>query len=274
MSFILRSHHDRYKQRNREGFFRGVSLVAILAAASMLGYYAGTKKNEQDKRQIEIHNVDLQQQTESAEQTRTSLQAKYQTLVIQYQQLAEKYKRELPQGDLPLVTTLAKEQLDKGMAPNRLVQIIRSAQPPQNCSEAVSKRFILSTPVYKGPQSAITFADGAITVTGNGEPSANNRRNKEAWFDPGKPVSMVFHVIGGKKDEKTGLLPLHHTIIVQNREYRFTVSEGPRSFVVVTSDSCDYPESIMQLTPKAGLTSPAEEPVSAPAAPSDAPVAQ
>lgn len=82
----------------------------------MLGYYAGTKKNEQDKRQIEIHNVDLQQ-TESAEQTRTSLQAKYQTLVIQYQQLAEKYKRELPQGDLALVTTLAKEQLDKGMAP-------------------------------------------------------------------------------------------------------------------------------------------------------------
>ncbi len=267
MSFILRSHHERYRQRNREGFFRAVTLIAILSAVAMLGFYAGSKKNEQDKRQIQIHNQDLQAQTESAEQTRTTLQAKYQTLLIQYQQLADKYKRELPQGDLAYITSLAKEQLDKGMAPKRLIQIIRSAQPPQNCSEAISKRFILSTPVYKGPQSAITFADGAITVTGNGEPSANNRRNKEAWFDPGKPISMIFHVIGGKKEEKTGLLPLHHTIIVQNREYRFTVSEGPRSFVVVTSDSCDYPESIMQLTPKPALSDPAaDEPVT-PAAP-------
>jgi type II secretory pathway pseudopilin PulG len=49
-----------------------VSLVAILAAVAMLGFYAGSKKNEQDKRQIQIHNQDLQAQTESAEQTRTT----------------------------------------------------------------------------------------------------------------------------------------------------------------------------------------------------------
>lgn len=250
MSFILRSHHDRYRQRNRESFYRGTAIAAAVIASIMLGFYAGVKKSAQDERQIAIHNIDLQQQTKDSEQTKTELQAKYQTLYIQYQQLADKYTRELPQGDLAQLTALIKDQLNKGMAAKRLAQIIRSAQPPQNCSEAISKRFILSTPIYKGPESAVTFADGAITVTGQGEASINSTRSKEAWFDPGKPVNMVFRVIGGKKDEKTGLLPLHHTIIVQNREYRFTVSEGPRSFIVVTSDSCDYPENIMQLTPK------------------------
>jgi hypothetical protein len=250
MSFTLRTHRDRYKQRSRESIYRGIAFTASMLAALIIGFYAGNLKNKQDTRQIAIQNQELQQLAEVADQTTTDLQANYQTLAIQYQQLTDKYKRDVPQGDLAILTAMIKDQLDKGLPSKRLMQIIRSAQPPQNCSEAVSKRFILSTATYKGPQGAITFADGAITVTGTGESSINNKRSKEAWFDPGKPVTIIFHVIGGKKEEKTGLLPLHHTIIVQNREYRFNVSEGPRSFVVVTSDSCDYPENIMQLTPK------------------------
>ena len=200
------------------------------------------------------------------EQIKTDLQAKYQTLSIQYQQLAERYNRDLPQGDLAQLTALLKEQLAKGTPPKRLAQILRSAQPPQNCSDTVNKRFILSTPIYKGPQSAITFADGAITVTGSGEPSINSKRSKEAWFDPGKPVTITFQIIGGKKEEKTGLLPLHHSVIVQNREYRFTISEGPRSFIIITSDSCDYPESVPAATiVPLGLPPNAPTPEAAPA---------
>lgn len=126
-----------------------------------------------------------------------------------------------------------------------MVQIIRAAQPPQNCSQAVNKRFVLSTPSYKGPQSGVTFADGTVTVSGSGDSSISSKQEKEAWFDPGKPITVVFTVIGGKKETKTGLLPLHHTIILGNKEYRFTISEGPRSFIVISSDYCDYMESVI-----------------------------
>lgn len=240
MSFMLRSHHDRYRQKAREHVYRNMTIAACLLFAIITGYFIGQKRQEQDARQLQQHAQELEAGTKKAEQLTGQLQADHQTLQIQYKQLQDRYQKDVPQGDLALLSNLVKEQLDKGMATDRLVQIIRSAQPPTNCSQAISKRFILSTLAYKGPQSAVTFADGAITVKGNGEPSINSKQEKEAWFDPGKPVEIDFSAIDGKKEAKTGLLPLHHTMIVQNKEYRFTISEGPRSFIVVTSDNCDY----------------------------------
>jgi hypothetical protein len=245
MSFILRSHHDRYRQRAREGLYHRLVITAAIIAALLIGYVGGSKKNHQDVRQMVQQSHELQQSAAQAEQKSTQAQADYQTLSIKFQQLEGQYKRDVPRGDLGLLTALVKEQLDKGMPVDRMIQIIRAAQPPRNCSQPQNKRFILSTPAYKGPDSAITFADGAITVTGSGEPSISNKQEKEAWFDPGKPVSVTFTVIGGKKETKTGLLPIHHTIILRDKEYRFTISEGPRSFIAVSSDNCDYMESVL-----------------------------
>ena len=245
MSFILRSHHDRYRQRAREGLYRNSVFAASVIAALLIGYVGGNKKAEQDNRQLVQQTKEIQASSQLAQDQSTQAQAKYQTLVIKYQQLESQYKRDVPTGDLGLMTALVKEQLDKGLAVDRMIQIIRAAQPPRNCSQAQNKRFILSTPAYKGPDSAITFADGAVTVTGTGEPSINNKQEKEAWFDPGKPVSITFTVIGGKKETKTGLLPLHHTIILRDKEYRFTISEGPRSFIAISGDNCDYLASVI-----------------------------
>lgn len=249
MSFILRSHHDRYRERARQSLQRNITVIAAMIAALLLGYVAGHKKHEQETRQLSQQNNDLQSYSKEAEQQSTTLQAQLQTLLIKYRQLETQYKRDVPQGDLGLLTALVKEQLDKGLAVDRMIQIIRAAQPPRNCSQPVNKRFILSTPAYKGPDSGVTFADGAITVSGSGEPSINSKQEKEAWFDPGKPVTLNFTIIGGKKETKTGLLPLHHTIILRDKEYRFTISEGPRSFIVLSSDSCDYTESVINSTP-------------------------
>lgn len=245
MSFILRSHHDRYRQRSRESFFRGSSILIALALAILLGYMAGNKKHDQETRQLAQQNDELKNVASESEDKSTQAEANYRTLVVKYKQLENQYKRDVPQGDLGLLTALVKEQLDKGLGVERMVQIIRAAQPPRNCSQPQNKRFILSTPTYTGPESAVTFADGAITLGGSGESSINGKREKEAWFDPGKPVTVTFTIIGGKKETKTGLLPLHHTIILRDKEYRFTIAEGPRSFIVISGDNCDYIESVI-----------------------------
>lgn len=245
MSFILRSHHDRYRQRARENLYRNVLILIAMGFAASLGYLAGGKKHDQESRQLIQQHADFKERANLSEEKATQAEANYQTLVIKHRQLENQYNRDVPQGDLALLTALVKEQLDKGLGVERMVQIIRAAQPPRNCSAAQNKRFILSTPVYTGPESGVTFADGAITISGQGEPSINNKREKEAWFDPGKPVDVTFTIIGGKKEVKTGLLPLHHTIIMRNKEYRFTISEGPRSFVVISGDHCDYVESVL-----------------------------
>lgn len=80
-----------------------------------------------------------------------------------------------------------------------------------------------------------------MTVTGEGAPSVSVAGQPEAWYDPGKPVKVIFTEIGGKQTIKEGLLPVQHALVVGSKEYRFTVAAGDRSFIVVTSDSCDYP---------------------------------
>jgi hypothetical protein len=243
MAFILRSHRDRYRQRAQENFYRGVALLACFAAAVTLGYVVGQKKTEQENRVMREKAIELQSAANKSENEISGLRAAYQTLRVQYEQLQSTYNSRVPQGEFGQLVGLVREQLDKGLPFDRLAQIIRAAQPPQNCTQPMNKRFIVSTSAYKGPQSVITFGDGAITLSGNGEPSINSKQEKEAWYDPGKPVEVVFTIIGGKKEVKKGLLPMHHTIILRDKEYRFTISEGPQSFVVVTGDSCVYPET-------------------------------
>jgi hypothetical protein len=245
MSFILRSHRDRHRQRERQDFYRGLMVVGSILIAILIGYVGGQKKHEQQIRQLTEQNKELKESTSQSEQMATKVQADLQTQITKYQQLETQYKRDVPQGDLGLITALVKEQIDKGFASDRMIQIIRAAQPPQNCSQTVSKRLIVTTPTYKGPDSAVTFADGTITVKGSGVSSINNNQEKEALFDPGKPVTINFSMVGGLKESKTGLLPLHYTIILRNKEYRFTIAEGPRSFIVISGDNCDYTESVI-----------------------------
>src|SRR5690606_4668415 len=107
--------------------------------------------------------------------------------------------------------------------------------------EPQAKRFVVKTPVYSGPHGTVSFGNGAITVTGEGEPAVSAAGEAEAWYDPGKPVKITFIEIGGKQTVKEGLLPIQHSMVLGNKEYRFTVAAGERSFISVTSDSCDYP---------------------------------
>ena len=58
--------------------------------------------------------------------------------------------------------------------------------------------------------------------------------------DPAQQVTVRFKN-GEVAETKKGILPLRHSIIVNNREYRFTVEEGSRSFAKVVYDSCAYP---------------------------------
>ena len=218
-------------------------VCCLLGACLVSGYLIGQQRQKLTLEQTKIVLHDVRERADKSEAAMTDLRSRNETLSIELQQLKTTYQTQIPQGDLLVLTNLLQEQLDKGMSVERVSQIIRAARPPQNCSAPVSKRFILSTPAYEGPESKITFAEGAINVSGTGEASINTTGSKEAWFDAGKKVKIVFTQTGGMQEIKEGILPIHHTIIRNDKEYRFSISEGPRSFVVVTSDSCDYLEA-------------------------------
>jgi hypothetical protein len=89
--------------------------------------------------------------------------------------------------------------------------------------------------------SSVAFANNTIAVTGRGESAVDDTGKAQSWFDPAKSVTVTFRGIDGKQATATGVLPMFQTIVVGDKEYRFSLVEGERSFVRVTNEVCAFP---------------------------------
>ena len=231
------SSRRRAKERRRKIMMRVVMFMLVCGFFFWLGGEMVRSSEVAFKTQAEK----LREERAGIDKKIIDLESQVQSTAIRYQQLEEKYKDEVPQGEFKTLTDLVKKRLDAGIRADRLAFIIDQASPPKNCTPAVAKRFVVKTPVYSGPHGTVAFGNGAITVTGEGKSAIGTTGSPEAWYDPGKPVRIKFIELGGKETVKEGLLPVQHAMVVGNKEYRFTVAAGERSFIAVTSDSCDYP---------------------------------
>lgn len=231
----------RYRQRASARKRRVLWFLLAVGVLCGVSYWQGAENVLSGEVAYKQQALKLQQEREGLEQTITTLRSEVQSTQVRYQQLEAKYQQEVPTGAFKQLTDQVKKQLTAGIKPERLSFVIESARPPKNCSEPTTKRFVMRTPVYSGPHGNVAFGNGTITVTGEGVSAVGPTGNPEAWYDPGKPVSITFVQIGGKETVKTGLLPIQHAMVLANKEYRFTVAAGERSFISVTVDNCDYP---------------------------------
>lgn len=241
MSLSYYNPNERYRRRaaGRVGnFFTAMFIIAVIFG---FGFWVGHERAALDEAALKQKVEALELQNAEIEQTLVDSRSEAQTAVMRYEQLQETYQEQIPDGPITDLLALLRKQLEEGRDPDRLAFLIRSARPPRNCSEAKTKRFIVSTPANKGAVSKIAVADGAIVIHGKGVSARNDKGQPESWYDPSRPVKVEFVQLGGVKEVKSKQLPLHHSVIVGAREYRFTVSDGARSFAKVTFDSCDYP---------------------------------
>jgi len=230
-----------YKRQASERRRKVTAVLVFVAILCGISYWWGGEVVRSSESAYKQQALKLQDERGQLEQTITTLKSDVQSTDVRYQQLEAKYEAEVPQGDFRKLTDIVKKQLAGGIKPERLAFVIDSARPPRNCGEPQSKRFVVKTPVYSGPHGTVSFGNGAITVTGDGASAVSATGGGEAWYDPGKPVKITFTEIGGKDTVKEGLLPIQHSMVIGSKEYRFTVAAGERSFITVTSDSCDYP---------------------------------
>jgi len=233
--------HNRYRNRNRSQMKRFLSVVLFVILVFLLGIWLGKGRAGGER-------VFLETQLEEKTQKITQLQdeimqsrANAQTAEMRYTQLQNDVLKELPfDGPLRDLIEQLRLRLDEGVNPERLSFAIKAARPPQNCTDPKIKRFVLSTPVYQGPDSQVEI-DENVFVTGEGVSAKNENGSPEAWYNPAKPIKMTFSSKQGKTKTKKGTLPFSDTMVVGDKEYRFTLSEGARSFLKVTYDHCDYP---------------------------------
>ena len=241
MSLSYYNPNDRYRRRAaaRLSSFFTVSFLILLIFG--VGFWFGKQNAGQQEKILKQRVKDMTEQSAEMEQALIDMRSEAQTATMRYEQLKTTYDEQLPEGPVRNLVELLRKQLEEGRDPERLAFLIRSARPPRNCSDIETRRFVVSTPTNDAPQSKISVADGAITVTGRGEAARNDKGQPEAWFDSARAVNVEFKALGGEVEKKQGTFPLHHSMVVGEREYRFTVTDGARSFAKVTYDSCDYP---------------------------------
>lgn len=236
----LGSHRRRGRRRSWTvlRFLLGVAGVALVGGYGyQVGVSAGqawTETLEGDLERVRDDNLALRDHLAEA-----SLRASHAQSALE--RLQGRYQAEVPDGELAALLQQVEQQLRNGVDRDRLAFLIGAAGQSAACESApMTRRFRPHTQLASGPVGAVRFGD-RITVTATGASASDAAGQLEAWFDPAKPVQLVFRTLDGRALNVDGILPLRHSMVVDGQEYRFSAIAGPTSFVEVTGQACPFP---------------------------------
>ncbi len=219
--------------------------AVVLAGTVLFGvlmYRTGLDHSDQKVARLTRAGATLEKKNARLEREKSELEKALARAKAHARELSQRYEREVPKGPVKELAGLVRDKLSAGVGAERLAFVLREAHDEPACEGGpVNKRFLLQTPLYEGPNSAVSFADDTITVTGSGVSATDTNGNPEAWYDPAKPVTIAFTLLGGETVEVSGKLPLHHAMVMGDAEHRFSVVQGARGFVRVIGQRCRYP---------------------------------
>ena len=235
--------HDYERRRRRRFWGSTVKLLLILGVLLAIGLFAYQMGVEQVKGReagLVAENAQLAQANSELSRSVSALRTADQNAEAKVAELEARLARELPTGDLARLTELARERLAAGVEAKRLVFVLSQIKTPRACEKPENKRFILPTTVYKGPNSTVGFANGAITVSGEGTAARSATGNVEGWFDSKGLVTIRFTRRAAARRRRRATCPCA-TPSLAGVEHQFTVTSGARSFVEVTDERCPFP---------------------------------
>ncbi len=238
------SRQSRRKAEKRKRFWAAaVKLSILLGAMGAVAYNAyqfgiALKRDEivdlqgrlqqaiDDKQTLEGQSAQLTESLGAARAEAADYRRRYQAVV--------------PSPEVNDLVEMVRAKLEEGLPAQRLALYIGAAQAPHDCTEAETKRFLVKTPIYDGANTWVRFQD-VVTVTATGESALAGDGRRHAWFDPQQPVTLNFRALGGGETSRvSGTLPLHHSMVVKDREFRFTAAPGKRGFIEVAADTCAF----------------------------------
>lgn len=238
------SRHSRRKAERRKRFWAGVVKLSILLGAMGAVAYNAYKFGVELKRD-EIAGLETRLERISDEKRSLEAEAARMTEALgaaraEAADYRDRYRAVVPSPQMRELVDMVRAKLDDGLSAQRLALYIRAARAPRDCSPTETKRFLVRTPIYDGANTWVRFQD-LVTVTASGESAVAADGRPHAWFDPEQPVTVSFQVLGGGEAEQiTGRLPLHHSVVVKDREFRFSIAPGKRGFLEVAGDACAF----------------------------------
>lgn len=231
----------RYRRRVWGGVIRFLILVGVVVATAMTAYEFGAEDIEGQRRLHQEQLLEFEQARSAAEQEAANLRVEVEKARLAVEEWERRYEADVPTGDRLALLGLVSERLAAGVDPERLAFLIKAAEDKRDCEEVETKRFLVRTPLYDGANTSVTFANEAVAVTGSGESETTDAGLPQAWYDPEKPVSLVFTRIDGQTTEISGTLPLQQSVVHDGVEHHFLVRPGARGFAQVAAQRCAYP---------------------------------
>lgn len=215
-------------------------MLLVLGVAS---YWTGSKLAVSEVTRLERKVEELEKNVTELSERNAALQTETAAARKSQAEWQARYEAEVPTGKSKELLALIEGQISKGADPERVAFLVGTAANERSCESGLqTKRFLLRTSLYAGANDSVSFANNAIIVTGEGELSTNAEGKPEAWFDPAQPVKLYFVQPGGKRSEASGVLPLHHSVVRGDSEYRFTVlASESQGFISVTAERCAFP---------------------------------
>jgi len=230
-------------RRRRWRIIRWTLTILLLLILGVSSYWTGSKLAVSEVTRLERKVEELEKNVAELSERNAALQAETSAAKESEAKWQARYDAEVPKGKSKELLALIEGQIAKGADPKRIAFLVDTAANKRTCdSELQTKRFLLRTSLYAGANDSVSFANNAIIVTGEGQLSTNAEGKPEAWFDPAQPVALYFVQPGGKRSEASGVLPLHHSVVRGDSEYRFTIlASDSQGFISVTAERCAFP---------------------------------
>lgn len=248
------------RRQRRSRLLKSLPIVGGVVALGIFSYVSGSELALHEVSKLRTRLNQLTQRLATNQEENSKLRAEKELVQTRETEWRRRYEKDAPTGVTKNLLSLIRTQLARNVAPDRLAFMIGAAANTESCrGQPITKRFLVRTPIHGGESDSVGFADNAITVSAEGPSATNSAGNPEAWFDPAKRLTVQFTRLGGVKGSHVfGLLPLHHKLVTNNVEYRFSIVKGVRrGFVKVTGARCplskgavDPPKRINAATPR------------------------
>jgi len=234
---------DRNRRRRRQQVFGTTFRWGLALAVGLgVGFYAHDVGTEIAQQQVGELQIRLTEETEASEKLRSEIAGLQAALRAERDKVTnwqKRYEADVPSADEMPILAAVRERLETGVSADRIQTVVSIARDDVACEPlSETKRFFVNNEISRGANDAVSFANGTITITGDGVAARNAANQPEAWFNTDAPVTLNFSHLGGENSQVSGLLPLHNSMAVGDVEYRFTAVAGARSFVRVTGQKC------------------------------------
>jgi len=243
MAWGFRDARRAERRRRRLQVFKFFLVLGSLVALGAVAYQSGA---ELVRVEVAALREEIRRQTATIAALNSriaELESARQAALAREAETNARYQREVPSGAGAELYKMLQTRLAGGMTMERMAFVIRSATMGDKCeNQPTTRRFQLAVPATRNSAGSVAFDNSTVLVTGEGEAATNEAGAPHAWFDPAKPVRMVFTQLGGARSDVEGRLPLYHSIVRGSSELRFAVTQADlRRFVTVVADRCAYP---------------------------------